>query len=87
MTAVVMVAVGVVCAVGVVALIEWARRQDIADADRDAAAVIDAADRIVRQAESRLNHPSNRTHGTASTYNYGCRCNGCTEAELQGDDA
>ena len=65
MTAVVMVAVGVVCAVGVVALIEWARRQDIADAERDAAAVVDAADRIVRQAESRLNHPSSRNRDDA----------------------
>jgi hypothetical protein len=58
MTAAVMVAVGVGCIVGVVALMEWTRRQDHRDANLRAWRVVDDADRIVREYERRMNHPS-----------------------------
>lgn len=56
MTAVVIV--GGACVVGIVALMVTLRRWDRQDAERDAAAVIDSAERIVRVAASRRNHPS-----------------------------
>ena len=49
----------------VIGAVTWAtaravRRYEADIADREAAAVIDAAERIVRVEQSRLNHPSNR---------------------------
>ena len=55
-----MTIVTVACVVGAVVMFRQLRRWDREEADRNAAAVIDAAERVVRVAESRRRHPSNR---------------------------
>ena len=52
--------VTVACVVGAVVMFRQLRRWDREEADRNAAAVIDAAERVVRVAESRRRHPSAR---------------------------
>ena len=53
-----MTIVTVACVVGAVFMFRQLRRWDREEADRNAAAVIESAERVVRVAESRGRHPS-----------------------------